>query len=94
MTTLRPSQIETLKAVAELQDEAGEATAVQVAKRLGRPPRSTESSLLRLVGWGYLQSELHLPDPLASTLYALTQPGREALREKLSATPSETKEQE
>jgi hypothetical protein len=73
-SSLRPSQIETLKAV-----QQGELTNPRrIAIRLGREEHSTEQSLIRLTELGYLTSEWFAP-PLGFSQYRLTNKGREAI---------------
>ncbi len=78
MTTLRPSQIETLKALEELE---GEASLEELASRLGKSERTVEGRLMRLldrdeppVAWRYGG-----PRWSCEVIYRLTNKGRSEL---------------
>lgn len=73
---LRPSQVETLRVVADFPDGVGE---WELAKRLGVSLRASLQRLERLARSGHLAIRIFCDETGAYCLYVLTQLGREAL---------------
>jgi Mn-dependent DtxR family transcriptional regulator len=81
MTSLRPSQVETLKAVARHEDEYARgpgAAPATVARTLGRQRDSVEESLAKLEERGYVRAIFY---PLLSAVYVLTDTGKQVMGE-------------
>lgn len=80
MASLRPSQIETLKAVARFENAKSRpgAAPARVAGALNRSRDSVEESLAKLEERGYVRASFY---PLVSAVYALTDHGRAVVEE-------------